>query len=79
MQDSKTLGLLHKKMVLVTVTNKTNTMKKGNLGISSIWDGPLGQEGRPHAKGNSRNNMEISKSSVPYESRPITECAKKRY
>lgn len=54
-------------------------MKKGNLGISSIWDGPLGQEGRPHAKGNSRNNMQILKSSVPYESKPITQCAKGKY
>lgn len=54
-------------------------MKKGNLGISSIWDGPLGQEGRSHAKGNSRNNMQILKSSVPYESKPITQCAKGKY
>ena len=57
-------------------------MKNGNTGASAIWDGPLGAEGRPTAKGNSRNNMEVRKASCGcgmQAGKPITECAKGKY
>ena len=48
-------------------------------GESALWDGPLDQRGRPHSPGSSTgpNGMQVLKYPVPYESKPITECAKK--
>ena len=39
-----------KKMVPNPTGNATNTKE---IGESALWDGPLSQEGRPHAKGSS--------------------------
>ena len=48
-------------------------------GEDAIWRGPLRQEGRPHAPGSSRgpNGLKVLKFPTPYESKPITQCAKK--
>ncbi len=56
-------------------------MKNGNTGVSAIWDGPLSMEGRPTAKGNARNKMEIRKYPLDTKEagKPITQCAKGRY
>jgi len=57
-------------------------MKNGNTGVSALWDGPLNMEGRPTAKGNSRNHMEISKAHCGCgmePGKPITQCAKEGY
>ena len=57
-------------------------MKNGQTGASAIWNGPLSSEGRPTAKGNSRNKMEIRKASCGCgmePGKPITECAKGKY
>ncbi len=57
-------------------------MKNGNTGASAIWNGPLSAEGRPTAKGNSRNNMEVRKAPCGCgmeAGKPITECAKGKY
>ncbi len=66
-------------------TKKTNPSSlgksSGQIGDSALWDGPLSQIGRPHGKGSSSgiNGMQISKYSCgcDYDSKPITECAKK--
>ena len=52
----------------------------GKIGESALWDGPLSQEGRPHGKGSSsgKNGMQVLKYPTPYESKPITQCAKGR-
>ena len=49
------------------------------VGENTLWDGPLSQMGRPHKKGSSSgiNGMQILKYPCSYESKPITECAKK--
>ena len=51
----------------------------GEIGESALWDGPLSQAGRPHGKGSSSGirGMEVLKYPCSYESKPITECAKK--
>jgi len=51
---------------------------KGQIGESALWDGPLSQEGRPHGKGSSSgiDGMQVLKYPSPYESKPITQCAK---
>ena len=56
-------------------------MKNGNTGASAIWDGPLSAEGRPNAKGNARNKMEVRKYPLDTKEagKPITQCAKGRY
>ncbi|MCP4326567.1 MAG: hypothetical protein GY787_33010 [Alteromonadales bacterium] len=57
-------------------------MKNGQTGANAIWNGPLSAEGRPTAKGNSRNNMEVRKASCGcgmQPGKPITECAKGKY
>tara|TARA_B100001175_G_scaffold265200_1_gene235450 strand:+ start:8980 stop:9192 length:213 start_codon:yes stop_codon:yes gene_type:complete len=53
--------------------------KVGIVGESHIWDGPLDQVGRPHAKGSSRgpHGMHVLKAPLSYKGMPITECAKK--
>ena len=48
----------------------------GQLGQNTIWDGPLSEVGRPLAKGNSRNHMEVSKYPCSYKSGPISSIAK---
>ena len=50
----------------------------GEVGESALWDGPLSQDGRPHGKGSSSgaNGMQVLKYPTPYESKPITQCAK---
>jgi len=60
---------------------KTIDMKNGNTGASAIWDGPLGAEGRPTAKGNARNKMEVRKYPLDASEagKPITQCAKGKY
>jgi len=64
-------------------TKKTNPTppgkNSGQIGDSALWDGPLSQMGRPHKKGSSSgiNGMQILKYPCSYESKPITECAKK--
>jgi len=52
----------------------------GKIGESALWDGPLSQMGRPHGKGSSSGakGMEVLKYPTPYESKPITQCAKGR-
>ena len=51
-------------------------MKNPNqLGANAIWDGPLSEQGRPLAKGNSRsgdNCMQILKAPTPYSPGPVT-------
>ena len=45
------------------------------LGANAIWDGPLSEQGRPLAKGNSRsgdNCMQILKAPTPYSPGPVT-------
>jgi uncharacterized ParB-like nuclease family protein len=39
------------------------------LGANTIWDGPLSEVGRPLAKGNSRNKMQVLK--YPCKTSPI--------
>ncbi len=53
---------------------------EGVVGESAIWDGPLSQVGRPHGRGSSSgaNGMQVLKYPSPYESKPITQCAKGR-
>tara|TARA_R110002012_G_C11390478_1_gene584454 strand:- start:33 stop:200 length:168 start_codon:yes stop_codon:yes gene_type:complete len=49
------------------------------LGANTIWDGPLSEQGRSLAKGNSRsgdNCMQVLKSPSPYKAGPITSLAK---
>ena len=48
-------------------------------GEAALWGGPLSQEGRPHVAGSSRgpNGLQVLKFPTPYESKPITQCAKK--
>ena len=46
------------------------------LGATTIWDGPLSEVGRPLAKGNSRNHMEVSKYPCSYKPGPISSIAK---
>ena len=64
-------------------TKKTNPSSlgksSGQIGDSALWDGPLSQSGRPHGKGSSSGirGMEVLKYPCSYESKPITECAKK--
>ena len=64
-------------------TKNTNPSPPGNspkgVGESALWDGPLSQMGRPHGKGSSSgiNGMQVLKYPSSYESKPITECAKK--
>ena len=38
------------------------------LGANTMWDGPLSEVGRPLAKGNSRNKMQVLK--YPCKSSP---------
>jgi hypothetical protein len=61
------------------VSNPTGGAK-GQIGESALWDGPLSQEGRPHGRGSSsgKNGMQVLKYPSPYESKPITQCAKGR-
>ena len=61
------------------VSNPTGGAK-GQIGESALWDGPLSQEGRPHGRGSSSgaNGMQVLKYPTPYESKPITQCAKGR-
>ena len=40
------------------------------LGANAMWDGPLSEVGRPLAKGNSRNNMQVLK--YPCKTSPIS-------
>tara|TARA_R110001592_G_scaffold1728_3_gene10282 strand:- start:170 stop:376 length:207 start_codon:yes stop_codon:yes gene_type:complete len=42
------------------------------LGANTVWDGPLSEVGRPLAKGNARNNMQVLKAPTPYSPGPIT-------
>tara|TARA_R100000544_G_scaffold11743_1_gene5293 strand:- start:4 stop:216 length:213 start_codon:yes stop_codon:yes gene_type:complete len=45
------------------------------LGANAIWDGPLSEQGRPLAKGNSRsgdNCMQVLKAPTPYSPGPVT-------
>ena len=68
-------------MMVIIKKNISNPLGKasGNkqVGESALWDGPLSQDGRPHAKGNSRNGgIKILQAPVPYNSKPITQCAK---
>ena len=64
-------------------TKNTNPSPPGNspkgVGESALWDGPLSQMGRPHGKGSSSGikGMQVLKYPSSYESKPITECAKK--
>jgi|TARA_R110000851_G_scaffold324736_1_gene492247 hypothetical protein len=53
---------------------------EGQVGEGTLWDGPLSQVGRPHGKGSSSgiNGMQVLKYPSPYESKPITQCAKGR-
>jgi|TARA_R100000935_G_scaffold492_3_gene1754 hypothetical protein len=53
---------------------------EGVVGESAIWEGPLSQVGRPHGRGSSSgaNGMQVLKYPSPYESKPITQCAKGR-
>tara|TARA_R100001369_G_scaffold16276_1_gene31306 strand:+ start:191 stop:412 length:222 start_codon:yes stop_codon:yes gene_type:complete len=53
---------------------------EGVVGESALWDGPLSQVGRPHGRGSSSgaNGMQVLKYPSPYESKPITQCAKGR-
>ena len=67
-------------MEYIKNTNPTPSGKKsGQIGESALWDGPLSKIGRPHGKGSSSgiNGMQILKYPSSYESKPITECAKK--
>ncbi len=59
--------------------NHNNGTSTPIQGESAVWDGPLDQRGRPHSPGSSRgpNGMQVLKYPTPYESKPITECAKK--
>lgn len=55
-------------------------MKNGTIGENTLWDGPLSQEGRPHAKGSSsgKNPMKL-KIQEPCQcgaGTPITKRAK---
>jgi len=52
---------------------------EGVVGEAALWEGPLSQVGRPHGRGSSsgKNGMQVLKYPSPYESKPITECAKK--
>tara|TARA_R110002124_G_scaffold153377_4_gene320409 strand:- start:108 stop:275 length:168 start_codon:yes stop_codon:yes gene_type:complete len=47
------------------------------LGASTIWDGPLSEEGRIVKKGNARNNMQVLKAPCPYTPGPISSVAKR--
>ena len=61
----------------------THASKKDSVGIvgeSQIWDGPLDQNGRPHAPGRSSGSdgMKLKLGAVPYGgSMPITQRAKR--
>ena len=52
-------------------------MKKGNLGVSAIWDGPLGQDDRLHGPGasNGSKGMKLKLGKVPYTAGPISSIA----
>ena len=41
----------YRKRMVDNPTGKATNSKE--IGESALWDGPLSQEGRPHAKGNS--------------------------
>ena len=64
-------------------TKNTNPSPPGNspkgVGESALLDGPLSQMGIPHGKGSSSGikAMQVLKYPSSYESKPITECAKK--
>ena len=62
------------KKIIPNATGKSN----GQIGESALWDGLLSQQGRPHGKGSSSgiNGMQVLKYPTPYESKPITQCAK---
>lgn len=55
-------------------------MKNGTIGENTLWDGPLSQEGRPHAKGSSsgKNPMKLKLADCGCDSlkAPITKRAK---
>lgn len=61
------------------ITSNAGGKASGQLGDSAIWDGPLSQVGRVHGKGSSSGirGMQVLKYPCSYESKPITECAKK--
>jgi hypothetical protein len=67
----------YKKRMVDNPTGKATNSKE--IGESALWDGPLSQEGRPHAKGSSSgiNPIQVLKFPTRYEAKPITECAKK--
>ena len=61
-----------------TIASKRNSV--GIVGETSIWDGPLDQNGRPHSPGRSSGSqgMKLKLAAVPYGgSMPITQRAKK--
>ena len=51
--------------------------KVGVVGESHLWDGPLDQKGRLHAKGSSSGitGMQILKAPVPYKGLNAVLCA----
>lgn len=67
---------------LASVVNKQNTNPvQSNVspeGEAALWGGPLSQVGRPHKPGNSAgaDGMQVLKYPTPYQSKPITQCAK---
>lgn len=71
------------KMSLGSVANKQHAHQHPHgqaspQGESAVWGGPLSQEGRPHAPGDSRgpNGIQVLKYPVEYQYKPITQCAK---
>ena len=52
--------------------------KNGIVGENTLWDGPLGQDGRPHGKGSSsgKNGMKLKLEQPIYKAGPITKIAK---
>jgi hypothetical protein len=64
-----------KKMVENPTGRATSTKE---IGESALWDGPLSQVGRPHAKGSSSgaNPIQVLKYPCSYEAGPITQIAK---
>jgi hypothetical protein len=59
-----------------TINKKIMAKNPNQLGATTIWDGPLSEVGRPLAKGNSRNHMEVSKYPCSYTDGPISSKAK---